>query len=59
MSKGTISKKKFRLLRKKEKGEEEDFIVRLDLSRDVSVHVETRTSHDFNVLTPVMRKLWR
>jgi len=30
----------------------------LECSRDMSVHVSTYTSNDFNTLTPVVWKLW-
>jgi hypothetical protein len=33
--------------------------MRLDRSKDMSVHVSTCTSYDFNTLTPVVWKLWR
>jgi len=31
----------------------------LDHSKDVSVHVSTCISYNFNALTPVVWKLWR
>jgi hypothetical protein len=33
--------------------------MRLDCSEDMSVHVSTYTAYDFNLLTPVVWKLWR
>jgi len=30
-----------------------------DRSKDMSVHVSTRSSYDFNASTPVVWKLWR
>jgi hypothetical protein len=33
--------------------------MRLDRSKDMSVHVSTCTSYDFNALTSVVWKLWR
>jgi len=33
--------------------------MRLDYSKDMSVHVLTCTSYDFNALTPDVWKLWR
>jgi hypothetical protein len=33
--------------------------MRLDRSKDISVHVSTCTSYDFNALTPVVWQLWR
>jgi len=33
--------------------------MQLDRSKDMSVHVSTCTSYDFNALTPVVWKLWR
>jgi len=33
--------------------------MRLDLSKDMSVHVSNSTSYDLNALTPVVWKLWR
>jgi len=32
--------------------------MQFDCSKDMSVHVSTCTSYDFNVLIPVTRKLW-
>jgi hypothetical protein len=32
--------------------------MRLDLSEGMSVHVSTCTNYDFNVLTPIVWKLW-
>jgi len=34
-------------------------VIRLDRSKDMSVHVSTCASYDFNALTPVVWKLWR
>jgi hypothetical protein len=33
--------------------------MQLDLNKDMSVHVSTCTSQDFNILMPVVWKLWR
>jgi len=33
--------------------------MRFDRSKDVSAHVSTCTSYDFNELTPDVWKLWR
>jgi len=33
--------------------------MRLDCSKDMSIHVSACTSCDFNALTPVIWKLWR
>jgi len=33
-------------------------VMRHERSKDMSVHVSTCTSYDFNALTPVVRKLW-
>jgi len=34
-------------------------VVRLDRSKDMSVHVSTCTSYDLNAFKPVVWKLWR
>jgi len=34
-------------------------VMRLDRSKDMSMHVSTCTSYDFSALTPVMCELWR
>jgi len=33
--------------------------MRLDRSKDMSLHVSTCTSYDFNALKPVVWKMWR